>query len=82
MACHRVIAVKTVARRNALDIADQNSGETPNRQSPRFVPLGKEIPIALVIAEQAGRLSKHRICHIVGGHRIAVDLHQNLAMAD
>src|SRR3546814_2451222 len=46
---------------------------------PGLTPLGEEIPIALIVAEQAGGLAEHRVSDVVRGHRIAVEMHANLS---
>src|SRR3546814_12485275 len=46
---------------------------------PVLTPLGEEIPIALIVAEQAGGLAEHRVSDVVRGHRIAVEMHANLS---
>src|SRR3546814_3628303 len=49
------------------------------RQAPGLAPPGEEIPIALIVAEQACGRAEHRVSDVVRGHRIAVEMHAHLS---
>src|SRR3546814_5119145 len=69
----------TVAGRDILGLAFGHRREAPDGQAARFVSLGEEIPIALVVPEQSRRLAEHRIGDVVRGHRIAVEVDAHLS---
>src|SRR3546814_8572079 len=77
IARHRIIAIEAVAARDAFGRAFDHGRKTPYRQAPGLTPLGEEIPIALIVAEQAGGLAEHRVSDVVRGHRIAVEMHRS-----